>query len=172
MGELVCFTALAPAADFEASVSLGNRQIPLLPERNGSELPGNAAVLTGENQPQTVMATRYQGCYRFETTGSWGQPVFELRRGDRRLRETASGRVEIRPAHVSPLPVARIINSEAVSRTGPGTSYSRLTPHSRGSTSGDYGGRRGLAASGLWGLGESRGSRSPGGGTTSPGGDS
>ena len=128
VGELVCFTALAPAADFEASVSLGNRQIPLLPERNGSELPGNAAVLTGENQPQTVMATRYQGCYRFETTGSWGQPVFELRRGDRRLRETASGRVEIRPAHVSPLPVARIINSEAVSRTGPGTSYSRLTP--------------------------------------------
>ncbi|WP_353656281.1 N-acetylmuramoyl-L-alanine amidase [Geitlerinema sp. P-1104] len=128
VGELVCFSALAPGADFNASVSLGGRQIPLLPETNGSELPGNAAVLTGENQPQTAMATRYEGCHRFETTGRLGQPVFELRRGDRRLRETASGAVEIRPAPVSPLSVARIINREAISRTGPGTSYSRLTP--------------------------------------------
>lgn len=128
VGELVCFTALAPAADFSGSVTLGDRRIPLFPEWNGSELPGNAAVLTGENQPQTAMATRYEGCHRFEETGLLGQPVFELRQGDRRLRDTASGTVEIVPAQISPLPVARIINREAVSRTGPGTSYSRLTP--------------------------------------------
>jgi N-acetylmuramoyl-L-alanine amidase len=128
VGELVCFSALAPGADFNASVTLGGRQIPLLRVSHGSELPGNAAVLTGQNQPQTATATRYQGCHRFQATGRLGQPVFELRRGDRRLRETASGAVEIRPALVSPVPVARIINREAVSRTGPGTSYSRLTP--------------------------------------------
>ncbi|MFP4222057.1 MAG: N-acetylmuramoyl-L-alanine amidase [Phormidium sp.] len=128
VGELVCFSALAPGADWTGSVRLGNRQIPLLPESTSSELPSNAAVLTGENQPQRARASRYRACHRFANSGNLGRPVFELRRGDRRLRETAAGTVEIVTPNVSPLRVARIISAEAVSRTGPGTSYSRLTP--------------------------------------------
>lgn len=129
-GETVCFSAVAPQ-NAETLVRLDNRVIPLLPDNSRANLPSNLAVLTGQNQPITPSVTTYRGCTQFDRVGNLGTPRFELRSGDRVVTRDGGGGVEI--LQPTPIVVARVLTEGGVTRTGPGTSYSRLTPLPQGS---------------------------------------
>ncbi|MBP0000422.1 MAG: N-acetylmuramoyl-L-alanine amidase [Cyanobacteria bacterium SID2] len=132
-GELVCFNAVALAsATTSALVRLGNRTVSLLPDIHANDLPSNLAVLVGQNQPipPTASMMTYRGCTQFETPGNWGTPVFELQANGQLISQPGSGSIEI----LSPdtINVAEVVVEGGVARTGPSTSYSRLTPLPKG----------------------------------------
>ncbi len=131
-GELICFEAIAPFGS-EAFVSLGNQRIALMPQDNSVVLPPNSAVLTLQNQPIDINSdtsssstATYQGCGSFATPGNLGTPVYELATNEQSITQSAAGTVEI----LSPtqIQVAEVTGSYGAARTGPSTSYSRLTP--------------------------------------------
>lgn len=129
-GELVCFGAIA-TPQMDLSVQLGDRAIALMPQQYAVDLPSNLSVLTGQNQPEVNNPIGYyRGCTSFETPGRLGQPRFRLKIDDRAIVKSAPGQVEI----LSPttFQIAEVIAEAGVARTGPGTSYSRLTPLPRG----------------------------------------
>ncbi|MEI6331529.1 MAG: N-acetylmuramoyl-L-alanine amidase, partial [Pseudanabaena sp. ELA645] len=72
----------------------------------------------------------FRGCTSFETAAQLGQPQYEVRLGDRIIKEKAIGKVEI----LSPknLQVAEVIAVNADARTGASTDFSRLTPLPKG----------------------------------------
>lgn len=93
-GELVCFSAIAPP-EAEIEVSLGDKNIALLPQ-NGIELPPNSAVLTAEAESAVnVITGTYQGCTAFETSGNLGKPIFELNLQGETVTQEGSGEVTI-----------------------------------------------------------------------------
>lgn len=146
-GELICFSAIAPA-NATVTVQLGNQTIPLLPQSPHAQLPANCAALTGQILPSLQSAIQYQGCTVGQqinslptysnniTTGTvastsldLGKPQFRLTLNGKTTTQTSSGRVQIfSPAQ---LDVAEVTVS-GVARTGPGTDYSRLTPLPKG----------------------------------------
>lgn len=146
--EPICFGAIAPP-DAAVSVTLGRQTIALLPQTDGNDLPPNSAVLTQQNQPQPVAASRYQGCTTVgalaaatdnSRTGAvgftafpsidLGYPTFQLTVNGETIRETGPGKVELlSPAHFQ---VVEVTAEAGVARTGPSTDHSRLTPLPRG----------------------------------------
>lgn len=128
-GELICFQAIAPP-NANISVLLAEQTIPLLSQPQVVNLPGNLAVLTGENQPIPSAGEYYQGCAKAEKPGDLGQPEFQLNVNGQTVTQTAPGKVTI----LSPttFEVAEVTAEEGVARTGPSTTYSRLTPLPKG----------------------------------------
>ena len=135
--EPICFSAVAPT-NANVSVKLGRQTIPLHPQV-ATTLPPNSAALTAQNQP-TAKPTTYQGCTAVSTPGQLGQPLFQLRNNGKSLQQPGPGKIEIlSPAQFDGV---AITSEEGVARTGPSTSYSRLTPLPKG-TQGRVTGREG-----------------------------
>ncbi|MEB3886592.1 N-acetylmuramoyl-L-alanine amidase [Lyngbya sp. CCY1209] len=135
-GEILCFGAIAPPGA-TVSVQLAGQTIPLFAETAIPELPDNKAVLTGNNQPIATPAGRYRGCATIspnsdlaETAIAWGQPEYRLTLGGETVTQTAPGTVSV----LSPtqFEVAEVTAEAGVARTGPSTTYSRLTPLPKG----------------------------------------
>jgi len=137
-GEQVCFSAIAsPKAD--VSVQLAGEMIPLVPQSSGIELPDNKAVLTASNQPIAATISTYQGCATLgkeipvplgQSQLNLGQPQYQLTLGGKTVTEKAKGQVSI----LSPtqFEIAEVTAEQGVARTGPSTTYSRLTPLPKG----------------------------------------
>lgn len=127
-GDLICLEALGSAGG-EVSVRLNNQTIALAPQSHNF-LPPNYAVLTGENQPFPASAQLYQGCFTPDSPGNLGNPIYQMNlRGN---TFTASDTANITVVSLDQLPVVEVISPVGVTRTGPGTSYSRLTPLPQG----------------------------------------
>jgi N-acetylmuramoyl-L-alanine amidase len=133
-GELICFSAVAPP---QATVwvnlvnqNLVNQNIALLPQPLFAQLPPNSSILTGFNQPNRSSFSKYQGCTTVTNAADLGKPEFNLQLNDQRITQTGLGKIEIlSPAQLA---VAEITSESGVTRTGPGTDYSRLTPLPKG----------------------------------------
>jgi N-acetylmuramoyl-L-alanine amidase len=128
--ERICFDAIA-TPNAKVSVRVGDREISLLPRRRNSQLPPNSSVLTGNNGATNESPTGYfRGCTNFESSGQLGQPEYELRLGERIVKEKAKGQVEI--LSLKNIQVAEIVAIAADARTGASTDFSRLTPLPQG----------------------------------------
>ena len=128
--ERICFDAIA-TPNAKLVVRVGDREIPLLPRRRNTQLPPNSSVLTGNNSATDESPTGYfRGCTNFENSGQLGQPEYEMRLGDRVIKEKATGKVEIISSKY--IQVAEIIAISADARTGASTDFSRLTPLPQG----------------------------------------
>jgi len=128
-GELICFSAVAPP-QATVSVNLVNQNIALLPQPSLAQLPPNSSVLTGLNQPNLSILTKYQGCTTVANAADLGKPQFNLQLNDQRITQTGLGKIEILAP--TQLAVAEIASESGVTRTGPSTDYSRLTPLPKG----------------------------------------
>lgn len=123
-GELVCLSAIAPP-NAQVSATLGTQNITLSPQTS-VDLPPNSSVLTAQTAPVTLSATEYAGCAMPTVPGDLGHPRFTLRAQGKTVTAEAPGQVSI----LSPtqFQVAEVTPTEGVARTGPSTSYSRITP--------------------------------------------
>lgn len=127
-GELICLSAIA-TPNANVSVTLGAQEIPLMPQTN-VDLPPNASVLISQTAP--VMpdadraATEYAGCTMPTEPGNLGNPRFNLSAQGETVAVIAPGQISI----LSPtqFQVAEVTSAQGVARTGPSTSYSRITP--------------------------------------------
>jgi N-acetylmuramoyl-L-alanine amidase len=128
-GELICFSAVAPP-QATVSVNLVNQNIALLPQPSLAQLPPNSSILTGLNQPNLSSLTKYQGCTTVANAADLGKPQFNLQLNDQRITQTGLGKIEILAP--TQLAVAEIASESGVTRTGPSTDYSRLTPLPKG----------------------------------------
>ena len=123
--EPICFSAVA-SPDARVSAKIGRTKVLLLPQLEAVELPSNLAVLTSETQPTQTSAGRHEGCTVLNVSGNYGQPTFELKKGDRLVTQQGQGQIQI----LSPkdIQVVEVTADAGVARTGPSTNYSRLTP--------------------------------------------
>ncbi len=123
-GELVCLRAIAPP-NAQVSATLGTQTILLSPQTS-VDLPPNSSVLTSQTAPVTLSATEYAGCTMPTEPGDLGQPRFTLQAQGETVTAEAPGQISI----LSPtaFQVAEVTPTEGVARTGPSTSYSRITP--------------------------------------------
>ena len=123
--EPICFSAVA-SPDARVSAKIGRTKVLLLPQLEAVELPSNLAVLTSETQPTQTGAGRHEGCTVLNVPGNYGQPTFELKKGDRLVTQQGQGQIQI----LSPkdIQVVEVTADAGVARTGPSTNYSRLTP--------------------------------------------
>ncbi|WP_245602794.1 N-acetylmuramoyl-L-alanine amidase [Gloeothece verrucosa] len=128
--ELICFEAIAtPGAT--VSVNLGRQTIPLLPQPQTVKLPENSAVLTATNQPLTVSTLgKYQGCAKVSETGNLGYPLFKVNLNNQTISQPGKGQIIILAPNQ--FEVIEVTANSGVTRTGPGTNYSRLTPLPKG----------------------------------------
>jgi N-acetylmuramoyl-L-alanine amidase len=127
--EKICFAAIA-IPQSTVVVKLGDQQIALSPRRT-AQLPPNSSVLTGDNAAnQEELDGYFIGCTVFESAQQLGQPEYELRLGDRLVRQKAKGKIEI----LSPrkMQVAEVTANVADARTGASTDFSRMTPLPKG----------------------------------------
>ncbi len=129
--ELICFGAIA-LKNAHVSVTLHNTDVLLNPQPPQAELLANSAVLTGQTlQPITPsdLAT-YKGCTTVSDIGDLGKPEFQLSLNGKTITQLGKGKIQI----LSPgqLPVVEVIAESGVTRTGPSTDYSRLTPLPQG----------------------------------------
>lgn len=124
--ELICFGAVAPS-EAQVTVEIANQTISLFPQENWQQLPPNTAIYTPNTTTSQATINYYQGCTSFSQTGFLGNPLFKLDLGDRRPVVTKSdATVTIIPP--DNLDVVEVISNQGVARTGPSTTYSRLTP--------------------------------------------
>ncbi|MGK7929232.1 MAG: N-acetylmuramoyl-L-alanine amidase, partial [Spirulina sp.] len=128
-GEPICFGAIA-APRARVVVRIGDREIPLSPQAQSSQLPPNSAVLTAQNQPRGISATQYKGCVSADRPGNLGTPEFIISLDGQTGSQLGTGAIAI----LSPqeLDVIEVTAASGVARTGPSTNYSRLTPLPRG----------------------------------------
>nr|WP_245927235.1 N-acetylmuramoyl-L-alanine amidase [Aphanothece hegewaldii] len=129
-GELVCLSAYA-LKNVQISVNIANQNINLNPQSNSVQLPANSAVLTARNQPNVAQnILQYQGCTTFENSGNLGKPIYTITGDNKTVNQTAKGEIEI--ITTSQVQVVEIISDAGITRTGPSTDYSRLTPLPKG----------------------------------------
>ncbi|MEL7511730.1 MAG: N-acetylmuramoyl-L-alanine amidase [Cyanobacteria bacterium J06554_3] len=123
-GELVCLSAIAPP-NAQVSATLGRETIALTPQTN-IDLPPNSSVLTSQTDPVALSATEYAGCTQPMEPGNLGTPTFTVTAQGETVTAQAPGAVSI----LSPtnFEVAQVTSDSGVARTGPSTSYSRITP--------------------------------------------
>lgn len=125
--EAICFQASAPPHSAIA-VTLGSQTINLLPQHK-NQLTGNGAVLTQSNDSLAQTLPLYGGCGRFNTPGDLGSPRFTLTHGGKQTSEITAPVTILDPDR---LEVIRVITDQAITRTGPTSDYSRLTPLPKG----------------------------------------
>ncbi|MEL7331367.1 MAG: N-acetylmuramoyl-L-alanine amidase [Cyanobacteria bacterium J06560_2] len=123
-GELVCLSAIA-SPNAQVSATLGSQNFDLTPQTS-VDLPPNSSVLTSQTDPVTLNATEYAGCVLAEKAGTLGTPRFTLRAGGETVTATAPGEITILSR--TNFEVAQVTAPSGVARTGPSTSYSRITP--------------------------------------------
>jgi N-acetylmuramoyl-L-alanine amidase len=129
-GERVCLSAIAPV-DAKVTVQISDRVVELSPTPQLVQLPSNLAALTGKNQPQShSVPGRYQGCTSFTQPGNWGHPEYILTQDGQTHKQTAAGQIEIWSENR--FQIAEVTADSGTARTGPGTSYSRLSPLPQG----------------------------------------
>jgi N-acetylmuramoyl-L-alanine amidase len=137
-GELICFGAGAPS-QAKVSVNLGGQDIKLQEQKGQVNLPDNKAALIDRNQPQALYGVgKYLGCAIAAAAADLGKPTYTLEMMNDlsapaqpvSLSQTAPGNVQI----LSPLnlDVAEVIVEGGITRTGPSSDYSRLTPLPKG----------------------------------------
>lgn len=127
-GESICFGAIAPP-NAEVSVTVGTQTFPLMPQDGAVDLPPNFAVLTGQNAPIESTATdavTYAGCHSFDTPGAFGNPRYHLSLHGKEVSTAAMGTLDILTPDA--IQIAEVTVQSGTTRTGPSTSYSRLTP--------------------------------------------
>lgn len=128
-GELVCLGAIAPP-NGQLSAELAGRSIALTAQPP-VELPPNYAVLTSQNAPRTAAEPiLYEGCFLADQPGVLGQPTYRLTLDGETVTEAAAGAVAILAP--TPFEIAQVTAAAGAARTGPSTSYSRLTPLPQG----------------------------------------
>ena len=128
-GELLCLSAIGPASA-TVTAMVDSQSLTLLPQAT-SQLPSNAAVLVDQNTPTMLDGpTVYQGCMIAEELGDLGQPTYRMVYQGRTETVSAPGRVSLLAP--SQIEVAEVTAEAGVARTGPSTSYSRLTPLPQG----------------------------------------
>jgi N-acetylmuramoyl-L-alanine amidase len=129
-GERICFNAIAtPGATL--TLKLGGRNVELEPKVANVQLPANTAVLTKLNQPiGEPVAGRYEGCTTFANPTKLGQPEYEASLNGKSVKQVAKGNVEILSG--DRLSVAEVNVEPGVTRTGPSSDFSRLTPLPKG----------------------------------------
>lgn len=137
-GELLCLSAIA-SPNSQMTVQLAGQTIPLT-ARPLVNLPENKAVLVGDNSPKTSLTQRYEGCVKtpsqlfinptIQGGLNLGKPVFNLTVNGKTMSEEAGGNIRI----ISPveLEVVEVIVESGITRSGPSSDYSRLTPLPRG----------------------------------------
>ncbi|MEM9149831.1 MAG: N-acetylmuramoyl-L-alanine amidase [Cyanobacteria bacterium P01_F01_bin.3] len=123
-GELICLSVIA-SPNAQVSATLGTQNIPLTPQTS-IDLPPNSSVLTSQTEPVTLSATEYAGCTTASSAGNLGTPRFTLRANGETVTATAPGQVSI--LSETDFEVAQVTVPSGVARTGPSTSYSRITP--------------------------------------------
>ncbi|MGF1600659.1 MAG: N-acetylmuramoyl-L-alanine amidase [Thermosynechococcaceae cyanobacterium] len=125
--EPICFEAkAAPGANI--SVKVGGRTL-VLQGQTSAALPPNSALLTDQNQPDSING-QYQGCTTFSEAGSLGQPLFQLRQAGRTTTQKGPGTITI--ASPQKFESVEVISDQGVARTGPSTDHSRSTPLPKG----------------------------------------
>ncbi len=129
-GDLVCLGAVAPA-NATVTADLAGQTYSLLPQDGQLMLPPNYAVLTSRVDPFSTEAPQsYEACFQAPQPGSLGRPTYQLTyQGD---VVTAQAPGEIRILDPNQFELAEVTVTAGVARTGPGTSYSRLTPLPQG----------------------------------------
>ncbi len=122
--ELVCLSAIA-SPNAQVTATLGSETIALMPQ-SSIDLPPNSAVLTSQTAPVTLSATEYAGCTQPTESGELGSPSFTIQAQGETVTAEAPGRISV----LSPtsFDVAQVTAAAGVARTGPSTSYSRITP--------------------------------------------
>lgn len=131
-GELICFEAIAQP-NATVSVQVGNQRLPLMARTETVSLPSNLAALTATNDPTRVEIGHFEGCTSApQNPGNLGQPRYQVSLNGKTTTERAPGNIEI----MSPtqFDIAEVTVDSGVARTGPSTSYSRLTPLPKGTT--------------------------------------
>lgn len=132
-GEWLCFGAIA-TPEATVSVRLGSFNIPLYPQAENIQLPPNSAVLISDNSPVNSSSSGfYQGCTQLTTIGDLGYPIFNLSLNQEQVSQQGTGTVVV--LDPEKIKVVEIISEAGVTRTGPSTSYSRLTPLPKGTRS-------------------------------------
>ncbi|WP_448564719.1 N-acetylmuramoyl-L-alanine amidase [Trichothermofontia sp.] len=125
-GELICLSAIAPP-QAEVTAQLGGQTLRLTERSYQVLLPDNAAVLTGLNHPTLAdLAGQYQGCLTFNQPGVLGVPQFRLTWQGQTVTQPGPGQVTI--LNPSQLATIAVTAPSGTARTGPSTTYSRLTP--------------------------------------------
>lgn len=123
-GELVCLSAIAPP-NAQVSATLGSETIALTPQTS-IDLPPNSSVLTSQTDPVALSATEYAGCTQPTEPGNLGAPTFTVTARGETVTAQAPGAVSILSS--TNFEVAQVTSASGVARTGPSTSYSRITP--------------------------------------------
>jgi N-acetylmuramoyl-L-alanine amidase len=128
--ERICFQAIAtPGANLR--LRLGDRTIEMAPKAANVQLPANSAVLTKLNQPiEESVAGRYEGCTAFAHPVQLEQPEYEVSLKGNSIKQKAKGNVEILSS--DRLQVAEVNVESGVTRSGPSSDFSRLTPLPKG----------------------------------------
>jgi N-acetylmuramoyl-L-alanine amidase len=126
--EPICFSTLAPA-QATVKVTLADQTLALQPQA-AIQLPANSAVLTGRADQSESQPGTYSGCGLWSRIGNLGQPQYQITLNGQTQNVTAKGGVTI----LNPTqPEVIAVTAEAgVTRTGPSTDFSRLTPLPQG----------------------------------------
>ncbi|OCQ99178.1 N-acetylmuramoyl-L-alanine amidase [Oscillatoriales cyanobacterium USR001] len=132
-GELICFSAIAPP-NATVLVKLADKNIPLV-ARSPVQLPENKAVLVGGNSPEKGAIGKYQGCDKMPSNPSnnrvdLGLPVFQVTVNGKTVTQQGTGKINILSS--TQFDVAEVIAEAGVTRTGPSSDFSRLTPLPKG----------------------------------------
>ncbi len=132
-GELVCFGATAPT-NSKVNVKISGQDIKLQEQANQVGLPDNKAALIDRNQPQVMYgAGQYLGCAIAVAAAELGNPTYQMTTSATppvTVSQTAPGKVQI----LSPLnlEIAQVKVEGGITRTGPSSDFSRLTPLPKG----------------------------------------
>ena len=130
--ELVCFEAIAPK-NAQVSVRLDQNTINLQPSETVVNLPPNSAILIANNTPEIIGDrpwTAMKGCQQLDNRSRVENPVFVMEYQGQTITQNQVGKIET----LSPqnLRVIEVTAENGVSRTGPSTNHSRLTPLPQG----------------------------------------
>jgi N-acetylmuramoyl-L-alanine amidase len=134
-GELICFGATAPT-NAKVKVKISGQDIKLQEQANRVGLPDNKAALIDRNQPQVMFgAGQYLGCAIAVAAAELGNPTYQMTTSGTppvTVSQAAPGKVQI----LSPLnlEIAQVKIEGGITRTGPSSDFSRLTPLPKGTT--------------------------------------
>ncbi len=127
IGELVCFRAVATLNSI-VTASNGDFTMELSPEDGTKMLPPNSAVLTDTAQIVTDRAGVYGGCTRSAISGKY---IYKITKNGETKQAQSKGSLTIREK----FPTIVVTTDQAITRSGAGTDFSRLTPLPKGTQS-------------------------------------
>jgi N-acetylmuramoyl-L-alanine amidase len=144
VGDTLCFGATAPE-NSQVSVNMSGGSIPLQSQNPQIALPANNAALNDGGEPQALYgAGRYLGCAIAKATGDVGQISYRLEPKTPASGNTGKQANNPNTAVVVPAPskvevlspvnleIAEVITDKAVTRTGPSSDFTRVTPLPKG----------------------------------------